>query len=341
MYNEKFVAVLRNAVNNQVLREVDGAVLVPLGTEYQIQLKNMNSRRAAVSIHIDDTDVLDGQRIIVEPNETTHLEGYLDRAGRVTHRFKFIEKTAKISEHRGDKIEDGLLRIEFQFEAEKPEIKYTTTYHRHETYGWGHWWYPPYNASTPVWRGGHPHSYSDGILHTSKASASNHFGAMRGCTPKSYRDICKGGDGGTTYSANLNMNDCDSIQPTSANCSMGGAMGGGGPSLDCDVDYESLPTPKQTQRRGPGGQSVGAAPSLKDGITVKGSASDQTFKYGTLGTLEQNKHVIVLMLKGFMPSSGELVKTAVEVKKKLTCESCGRQCKSSQKFCPECGTALY
>jgi ribosomal protein L32 len=33
-----------------------------------------------------------------------------------TNKFKFIQKTKEIQEHRGDKIDDGLIRISYQFE---------------------------------------------------------------------------------------------------------------------------------------------------------------------------------------------------------------------------------
>ena len=38
--------------------------------------------------------------------------------------FRFIEKTDQISQHRGDKIEDGLIKITYQFEKERPVFNY-------------------------------------------------------------------------------------------------------------------------------------------------------------------------------------------------------------------------
>ena len=77
----------------------------------------------------------------------------------------------------------------------------------------------------------------------------------------------------------------------------------------------------------------------KDGITVKGSASSQTFRYGALGALEANKYCIILKLRG-TDSKGERVVEAVRVDQKLQCETCGTKNKSSHKFCTDCGSAL-
>ena len=47
------------------------------------------------------------------------VEGYSMSSGP---KFKFIEKTQEISDFRGDKAEDGLIRIEFQFENKHYQI---------------------------------------------------------------------------------------------------------------------------------------------------------------------------------------------------------------------------
>ena len=123
-YCEKMVAVVK--VNGQILRErrsdKSDEILIPFGTEYSIRLKNLNSTRVAVSVHIDGDDALDGSRIVIDPNEEHELLGFM-KSGVVRNRFKFIEKTQQISNYRGDKIDDGLIRIEYQFEK-KPETYY-------------------------------------------------------------------------------------------------------------------------------------------------------------------------------------------------------------------------
>ena len=79
----------------------------------------MESRKAKVKISIDGVDVLNGQSLLINPNDTTELEGFLNDY-IAKNKFKFIPKTKEISEFRGDKIDDGLIRIEFWYEKLKP-----------------------------------------------------------------------------------------------------------------------------------------------------------------------------------------------------------------------------
>jgi DnaJ-class molecular chaperone len=74
------------------------------------------------------------------------------------------------------------------------------------------------------------------------------------------------------------------------------------------------------------------------GITVPGSESGQKFVTGAWFNTEETSHVIVLQLRGIV--AGKAVKTAVTVKSKAKCETCGTPNKSSMKFCGKCGTSL-
>jgi hypothetical protein len=117
-YNNQFVAEVKS--NGRILRVKDGSVYLPFGSEYTILLKNLNSRRAAINISIDGEDALDNSSLILEANSSTEIEGFL-RGNVARNRFRFINKTKQISDHRGDKADDGLIRIEFAFEKPKPE----------------------------------------------------------------------------------------------------------------------------------------------------------------------------------------------------------------------------
>ena len=116
VYSDKFIAVVK--YNGQILREHDSVVTLPFGSEYSILLKNLNSVKALVKISIDGKDVLDGNEIIVSPNSETTLEGFL-KGYRATNKFKFIQKTKEIVNHRGDRVDDGIIRVEFRFEKKK------------------------------------------------------------------------------------------------------------------------------------------------------------------------------------------------------------------------------
>lgn len=126
VYSKKFVVVIK--CNGKILREVnnENEVILPFGAEYSILLKNLDNRRAVAEISIDGNDVLDGRRLVINANEETELKGVMINSV-VKNAFKFIQKTKKIQDHRGDKIDDGLIRIKFGFEREILS-SYTTTY---------------------------------------------------------------------------------------------------------------------------------------------------------------------------------------------------------------------
>jgi hypothetical protein len=75
------------------------------------------------------------------------------------------------------------------------------------------------------------------------------------------------------------------------------------------------------------------------GITVPGSKSTQAFTTTYMNALEAEKHTIVLKLLGETPDNRPVLQP-VSVKMKPKCVTCGKQNKATAKFCVECGTAL-
>jgi hypothetical protein len=116
MYSDKLAVAIK--VDGKVLREHGDTVYLPIGCEYSVFIKNMDTRRAAVSITIDGTDILDGRSLVVEAGCTSEVERFV-RNGNLSegNRLRFIEKTASIEKHRGNRVEDGLVEIGWQFEA--------------------------------------------------------------------------------------------------------------------------------------------------------------------------------------------------------------------------------
>jgi len=122
MYNNNFVAVIK--YKGRILRERDGAVKLPFGSEYSILLKNKNSRKALVRIQVDDKYVLTGGRkLIVDAHSTVEIKGFM-RNMSVSNRFKFIKKTDQIRRYRGDRIDDGLVSVEYWFEKDPDPVWY-------------------------------------------------------------------------------------------------------------------------------------------------------------------------------------------------------------------------
>ena len=125
MYESKLAAAIK--VNGKVLREFKDTVHIPFGSEYTILLKNLNTTRAVVNVFIDGEDTVPGG-LVIDPGRTVDLERWI-KNGNLTegNRFKFIERTGAVEQHRGIGIEDGIVRVEFQFEKpQRPTIWNTT-----------------------------------------------------------------------------------------------------------------------------------------------------------------------------------------------------------------------
>lgn len=119
MFKNSFVVSIKSEEGKFYKEELD-AVKVPFNTDYSIYLKNLNSRKAVVRVWIDGRDVLSGSRVIVYPNESLTLEGFLNN-NSVEYKFRFIQKTKDVEDHRGSFPEDGIIRIEFDFEKERSQ----------------------------------------------------------------------------------------------------------------------------------------------------------------------------------------------------------------------------
>lgn len=125
VYNNNIIVCVK--VDGKILREHGEYVTLPFNSEYSILIKNLSSRKALVGIEIDGKDVLDGDKLIVGANSSIELEGF-KKGNRVTNKFKFVKKTKDISEYRGDRIDDGFIRVEATFENPIWYTAYTYTY---------------------------------------------------------------------------------------------------------------------------------------------------------------------------------------------------------------------
>lgn len=264
VHSKNFVAVVK--CNGNILRDNNGVVRLPFGSEYSILLKNLNSRKAVVEITIDGNDVCDNHWLIVNPNVTTELKGVIKNS-KVKNKFKFIQKTDEIAEYLGDKIDDGVIRIEVKYEAVREELPITTV----------NWW-------------------QDAMIGVSRQPDIGWHSAY----------YTSAGDGNVQSSF-------------TTSCSV---------PLSCDngqnVCMDSC------------GDSLGV--KRDEGITVKGSKTNQVLTEGYTDTLESQSTVITIILKG--TSKKLKVQKPIFVKSKVQCETCGRKCKSNVNFCPNCGTKL-
>ncbi len=125
MYENKYVVAIKS--DGKILREFGESVILPLGKEYSILLKNLTNVRSAATVHIDGVEATAGNLLVIEPNGTIELGRYMtanDSGSGAA--FKFIERTTQIENSgRGVRLDDGLIRVEFWRElapARMPDI---------------------------------------------------------------------------------------------------------------------------------------------------------------------------------------------------------------------------
>ncbi len=296
-YKDNFVVEIRS--DGQILRVKDGSVYLPFGCEYSILLKNLNSKKASVKVSIDNEDVLDGNSLILNPLVTHELQGFL-RGTTAKNCFRFIQKTKEIQEHRGDKVGDGLVRVEFAFEKprEEPimikEVKKIVEEHHHHHHHDHDYWPRRYN-----WYDGSGWNYTtaDAVQQDGDQPISTYNMSVGSSGDKSSKDALRGVSRGFKSEVV-----CDSL---------------------------GVQTAFTAQN----------APIADEGITVKGNEIHDNYMYGMIGDLGDSS-VIVISLKGMQRSSGVVVNEPVTVQTKLECSTCGLKSKSAFKFCPNCGTFL-
>jgi hypothetical protein len=174
MYNSKLSVVVKS--KEKVLREIKDVVYVPFGTEYSIVIRNLNSVRVSINLSIDGNDVGGNNSFVVNANSETEITRFI-KNGNLTegNRFKFIERTSAVEKHKGIGIEDGLIRVEFQFE--KPITKYDMP-----------WYNNGYNPlGTP--RLGGPWNPYDTYYSTNAVGSSVLRGSTKGIVPQTIGNV--------------------------------------------------------------------------------------------------------------------------------------------------------
>ncbi len=121
MYHNKMVATIK--ANGRLLREFKDTVYIPFGSEYSVLLKNLNTQRALVNIFIDGANIVEGGLVLSAGQEVDLERSIANGNLSAGNKLKFIERTGAIEQGpRGIKLEDGIIRIEFQYELPRPII---------------------------------------------------------------------------------------------------------------------------------------------------------------------------------------------------------------------------
>lgn len=137
LFNQKLAMAVK--VNGKILREFVDTVYIPYGSEYSLLLKNLDTKRVQLKVTIDGQTMAD--KLVIGAGKELNLErSIVNNNLSAGNKFKFIERTEGIESHRGIKLEDGLVQIEYQFEQ-------ISNYSPHTDSNWiDHW---PY--SNPTW----------------------------------------------------------------------------------------------------------------------------------------------------------------------------------------------
>jgi hypothetical protein len=322
VYQNNFVATVK--VGNKILRENQNTVIVPFGSEYSIYLKNLSTVRALVRVSVDGKDATEGVWLIVNANSPLELERYIKNGNMSRgNRFKFIERTGAVEEHRGVGAEDGLIRVEYKFEKlVQPTVwpnQYITwissngsgvTYGGQNNLQGGQ-----FNVGSNV---NYTQTTTTGSLDGEFTKSSSPFRSAEAKGPAAPRPSFSGATKGATRGvrgASLNRMTRSAapvaernIAPTAMNF-MSETM--------CDSFEE---------------------PTNDAGITVAGSESNQKFTHGAWFPTEDASHTLILKLVGKVGEKP--VVEAITVQHKPVCTSCGKVNKATFKFCGRCGTSL-
>lgn len=311
MYSNKLVVCVK--ANGKVLKEAKDLVHLPFNSEFSVLVKNLNSRRAKFTLHIDGQDVLDGEHIIVNANDEVEMKRFI-RNGNMNegNAFKFIERTQKIEDGpRGIKVDDGVVRVEFWFEQEEPIV--TTTTHYHRDYWWDEYHYPRYRRS--FWSPPFSGPYYGSVSGTAGDLSNVKLGST---SVKSANIRGAASDGAMAQAMNVSST-------FSANAVSGSTAAYNSATMDSFSTEATF-------------EGAEATVVNDAGITVPGSKVEQKFHtvYGFKS--ETQSHVIIIRLVG---RAGAInIVAPVIARAKQRCETCGHVNKASSKFCGECGTGL-
>lgn len=314
MYQSKMAFAIKS--NGKVLREFKDTVYIPFGSEYSILIKNLHTTRAVVNVFIDGVNQTPSGLVVNAGKECDFERSLLTGSLTTGNKFKFIERTGAVEEHRGVQLEDGLVKIEYQFEsAAQLRIPYFTGVVQDH-------YYNGLKVGT---------SNSPLTVNTSWLSASGSSGISGSTGIYS----AQGGGGGSTGTTTHGVYNVGGIA-RSADMSNGQFTG----AVAQAAVNQYLKDNGVNSFTGEVHEGCATMDLYNDaGITVSGSKSTQSFTTTTMGAMDPGTYSMVIKLLGETPDNKPVVKP-VTVKAKPKCVTCGKQNKATAKFCAECGTAL-
>jgi hypothetical protein len=280
VYSNKFMSVL---VNGEPQKELaNGVVKLPFGAEYVLRFRNKNNRRAMVKFTIDGENV-SGNGYIIDANSHVDIKRHWDKD--VGFKFVSLDSPDAVDFGKNGPNEDkvkGLIEAKFYLEKENKWVPAPVVeHHHHHHYPLPRpqpWRYDPYPIR-PMWC-----STSESTCDSAPPRASFGIGGQ------SQRRMKLASSGGTSYEATCSASPDAGMAKLAA------------------FQNESAPTPT----------SFNAAPVLKDGCTVEGDTTGQTFN--TVSFQAETDYVqLKVFLQGFdkKPEAVESPKKVSNKSKKI------------------------
>lgn len=318
MYSNKLAVAIKT--NGQFLREYGDKVYVKFNSEYSILIKNLHTTRAVVNVFIDGVNQTPSGLVIDAGRECDFERSLINGSLTAGNKFKFIERTAGIEQHRGVQLEDGLVKIEYQFESAMQPRSYVTTTNLV---------YDHYHNGLKVGTSRSPLSVNPGWLSASGSSVN----AYNSSIATSYTGLGGMGGGGGQPTAGVYNVGGIARSADMSNGQFTGAVASAAVNQYCkDNGINSF--------TGEVHEGSATMDMYNDsGITVSGSKSTQKFATTTMGIMDSDKFSMVIKLLGETPDNKPVLKP-VTVKSKPKCVTCGTQNKATAHFCTKCGTAL-
>lgn len=261
VYSNKFVlCVLLNGKPQEEL--ANGQVKLPFGAEYALRLRNRNNRRAVVKLYIDGENV-SGGGYVIPANDYVDIKRHHD----VDRAFKFVALNSEDAIDYGkngpndDKVK-GTIEARFYLEKEQPQVIYRDIHHDHHHHHHDHYHPRPVPQPWPI------RPYNPPIWYGTCGMSNSNEGGGTSMT-------CSAG-GGTQSSAgprgmmrsrtkSAENYSCDVPQPT--------------------LSFNAAPAAPPT-------------PELKDGCTVEGYSTGQSFTSTWVDT-EETYTSLKVFLQGF------------------------------------------
>lgn len=142
--NDFVLSILKD---NNPIREFNGEVAIPFGTEYKIRLKNNNHRRCVAIVWIDGAKASEIGDFIIDSTDHLDLERFLDRSLTEGKKFKFVPLSHPDVDDPS-RAENGIVKVEFRLERQyivwtRPEPQYPfiePEFEWYKNFKWGQEW---------------------------------------------------------------------------------------------------------------------------------------------------------------------------------------------------------